>query len=224
MMLKFSKLRMSGGLSNNKLSYVIMNNKKIKTKILSIYPDLIEIEGFYFFRDYSHVLAGFSCEFTPRRVYVSKVFYPLFDRVGFLHLSYSSRILSLVNQPKVLSGGSDISLPEKINSVISLNYSSMKSSCNLDGFNRFLSERVSNTSNPVVKQTYAMCLILLDQFDPAIEWLSVALSSERAEIKANFRDDCLTLLNLVEKNPIECKLLLNSWEEDRRDALSLGAN
>jgi hypothetical protein len=199
-----------------------MNNKKIKTKILSIYPDLIEIEGFYFFRDYSHVLAGFHCEFTPRGVYVSKAFYPLFDRAGFLHLSYSSRILSVVNQPKVLSGGSDISLPEKINSVISLNYSSMKSSCNLDGFNRFLSERVRNTGNPVIIQTYAMCLILLDQFDPAIEWLSVALSSERAEIKANFRDDCQTLLDLVEKNPIECKLLLNSWEEDRRDELSLG--
>lgn len=198
-----------------------MASKRFVANVLRAIPELSFVDGYFYVSPVKHVLSGFVCNEKPDWVEVRQYVFPLFDRKGFLHLSYSQPALMPPNNllhPKKVSDYS-CELIELINPLMS----NPIAAASLEGAISFLNEsqKIGDRIHPLRMVSIGYAYILLGEKDRGIAELEFAADNDFVKLDKSAFSDCLLVLELAKNDGLSAaQELLSKWEEVTKNWLA----
>jgi hypothetical protein len=190
-------------------------NKQFVNKVLDNILELSCVDGHFYVSPVEHVLSGFVCNFKPSLVEVRQFVFPLFDRKGFLHLTYSRPALK---PPRHLIHLDDLKRNNIIDEFVDLIKPLMSKAyeaLSLDGVVSFLAEddKEGGRTHPLRVVGVGYAYTLLGHEEQAILALEAAAGNDFVKLDRNVYADCLMVLDFVKNGEISnAQGLLMEWE------------
>lgn len=189
-------------------------NKTLINHIIRIQPQLQAVRNYLYAPPVDHVLCGFLCENAPSGLYIWKYAFPLFDRAGFLHLSYGQR-LPMPDGFLSRSKKGPRLLASEICNRIQRHYSAVMALKDLTQFARYLESEVG-LGHPLVHLSYASTLVLTGQLDEAMSHLTIIQQSKAMNGMRNLLADVRDMVTDLESGEDTAKARIGKWEEESR--------
>ncbi len=152
-------------------------NEKFVREVLRLLPEFaVAGKNFFYERPFDHILAGFAWE-APRHLYIWKYAFPIFEDCP-IHLSYGSR-LPRPNDSMTLEKGREAEMAQKFVRRISSFRDTISKLRELDCFLEYLESRKEGFTNPVIRQGYALALVMARRDSEALEQLNIVAQRAR---------------------------------------------